>query len=139
MVMRFSSGCASCRLRAAFSSRSRAVHVETACATRRDRKASENLCLQGISKSLRALDAVLARGLFQIGERGDTERVIKLEHLVGPQARHGEHFQDTGRDFRAHSLQAWMRVGAMQFRDDIGNSVADARDFREPSCVYDLL
>src|SRR3954462_15587059 len=100
----------------------RAVYVETAFATARDCEASENLCLQGTSKSLRALDAVLARGLFQIGERGDTERGIKLEHLVGPQARHGEHFQDTGRDFRAHRLQAWMRAGAMQFRDDIGNS-----------------
>ena len=42
----------------------RAVHVESTCATVRDREALENLCLQRTSKSLRALDAVLTRGLL---------------------------------------------------------------------------
>jgi hypothetical protein len=47
----------------------RAVHVESTCATVRDREALENLCLQRTSKFLRAkflraLDAVLTRGLF---------------------------------------------------------------------------
>jgi hypothetical protein len=49
------------------------VYVETAFATARDCEASENLCLQRDSKSLRALDAVLTRGVFQLGEGGDAE------------------------------------------------------------------
>src|SRR4051812_3019638 len=118
-----------------FEQNCRAVHVETAFATARDFEASENLCLQSASKSLRALDAILARSLFQIGEGGDTECLIKLERLVRSQTRHGEHFQDTGRNFLAHGLKAWMRTHAVQFCDDIGNGVADARDFREPACV----
>src|SRR4051794_24740956 len=104
-----------------FEKNCRAVHMETALATARDCEASENLCLQRTSESLRALDAVLTRGLFQIGEGGDTERFIKLEHLVRSQTRHGEHFQDTGRNFLAHGLKAWMRARAVQFRDDIGD------------------
>jgi len=121
-----------------FEQNCRAVHVKTALAAARHFEASENLCLQSASKSLRALDAILARGLFQIGEGGDAEGLIKLEHLVRPQARHGEHFQDTSRNFLAHGLKAWMRSRTVQFCDDIGDGVADARDFREPSCLYNL-
>jgi hypothetical protein len=111
------------------------VHVKSAFAAARHLDASESLCLQSASKSLRALDAILARGLFQIGEGGDAETLIKLEHLVSPQAGHGEHFQDTRRNFLSHGLKAWMSSRTVQFCDDIGDGVADARDFGEPSCL----
>ena len=95
--------------------------------------------LQRAAQPLHALETVLARGLLQFCERNDPQLFVELEDLVRPQARYGEHLKDSGRDFLAHRFKAGMCARAVKLRDDIGNGVADARNFREPILRDDLV
>ena len=122
-----------------FEEERRPVHVAAACAAAQDGEVLQNLRLQRAAQPFHALETVLARGLLQFCERDDPQLFVELEDLVRPQARYGEHLKDSGRDFLAHRFKAGMCARAVKLRDDIGNGVADARNFREPILRDDLV
>jgi hypothetical protein len=80
-----------------------------------------------------------SRGLLQSCEGDDPQLFVKLEDLVRPQARYGEHLKDASRDFLAHRFKAGMRACAVQLGDDIRDCVADPWNFNEPPFCDDLL
>ena len=57
---------------------------------------------------------------------------MEAQDFVWSKSRHVQEFQYAGWDFLAKLFQAWMRAFPVQFRDDVGDCIADARYFRQP-------
>jgi hypothetical protein len=71
----------------------RPVHVPATFAAARNFNALKDLGLQGGAEPLRRFDASRTRGLLELRERADAERLVELEDLVRPQPRHRQHFE----------------------------------------------
>jgi hypothetical protein len=81
------------------------MHVPPSCAGAADGDALKDFRLQGRAQTLHALEAV---GL------GGEVTLVKLQRLLGPQARDGEHFKNASRNHLAHRFQPRVRAGAVR-------------------------
>ena len=93
-----------------------------------DLDALEDLPLQGRAEALHLRQSVRAGGGLELGERADAELAIELHHLVRPQSRDGQHFEDAGRNFAADLLERRMGSCLVQLLDHVGDGLADPGD-----------
>ena len=64
---------------------------------------------------------------------------MEFEHLVRPQAGHGEHFEHACGDILAHGLKARVITGCVKLGNDIGDGVANPWDFLQATLRHDVL
>jgi hypothetical protein len=118
---------------------SRTMHVPAAERRLPDLQALNDLALERGTHALHVLDAILSGRWFQLSQTGDAELFVKLEDLVRTQSRDGKHLQHAFRNLSAHALQRQVAAGPVQFRDDVGDRIADARNLAQPAFRDDAL
>ena len=68
---------------------------------------------------------------FERSECRDTQLIVQLQRLVGPQPRYGQKVQNARRNFLAHGLEAGMGTARMEFGNDIGDGIPNAGNIAE--------
>lgn len=107
------------------------MHVKPALAAPRDGKVLENLGLQRCAESLGLPYPILFRRRLEFGERGDAKVLVEPQYLLRTETWHSQHLEHACGDFLPELLEARMTAGPVQLGDDIGDGVADSRNFGE--------
>src|SRR3954453_773162 len=108
------------------------VQMEAAISAFRDGQVLQDLGLQRSAEALGLLDTVVPGGGLQLGERGDAEILVEPQHLLGAEAGNGEHLEYPLRNLLPEFFKARMSTRLVKLDDDVGDRLADARDFPEP-------
>lgn len=105
-----------------------AVQVEAAFSAFGDREVLQDLGLQRGAESFRLLDAVILGGGLQLRERADAEILVQAQHLLRTKSGHREHLEHALGNLLPQLFEAGMTARLVNLGDDVGNSIADARD-----------
>ena len=108
------------------------VQMEAAFSAFRDGQVLQDLGLQRGAETFGLLDTVVLGGGLQLGERGDTEILVKPQHLLGAEAGNGEHLEHALGYLLPELFEARMRARLVKLGDNVGDRLADAGDFLEP-------
>jgi hypothetical protein len=75
-----------------------------------DGQVLQDLVLQRCAEPFGFFDPVILGGSFELGERTNVQNHEEAQHLFGPQAGHGQHFENAG--FLSKRTSPWMAEGA---------------------------
>ena len=108
------------------------VQMQASFAALCNRQILQDLRLKRGAQTLALLDAVVLGSELELGQRGDPQILVEPQNLFRSEARDSQEFEHAIRDVFAQFFEARMGAGLIQFRDDVGDRFADARDLREP-------
>ncbi len=115
-----------------------AMQMSPAFAPPLDHDALQHPRLQRSTRFLYGPEAIRVGSLLEFVERVQAWFLVKLEYLVRPQARHGEHFEHGHGDILAHRPQDRVVTGRVKLGDDICNGPANSRNFSQEALRYDV-
>ena len=115
------------------------MEVAPALAITPDLETLQDLRLKRSTKSFHGPEAIRLGSLLEFVERAEPQFPMEFEHLVRPQAGHGEHFEHACGDILAHGLKARVITGCVKLGNDIGGGVANPWDFLQATLRHDVL